>query len=440
MPRRLAYEALRSSADRPLLALERLERAAELEPRDLALARHIVATETRRRATLRALVRLLCDRKPSADVAAHLHVGLVQLYFLNRIPDHAAVSETVASARHALGHPKGRFVNAVLRKAVELRREGPCDDPRRNLIGADRHVDATVFRDPNEHPLLWAEDALSMPAPILKRWIERFGEPEAQRLARAALLEPPLSLRARDQASFDELRAELDSEGARPGGEPLILLVPVKATERALGCAAFVEGRATVQGGTAATAARLVEASAGERILELCAAPGGKTLVLAESGASVVAADVNPTRLERVRENLARAGLGAGVSLVACDGASTLAPERFDAVLVDVPCSNTGVLAQRPDARWRFGPKSQQSLRELQTRLLAEAAERVRPGGRLVYSTCSLERDEDEARVKVFLGEHADFELVSERFAVPRPEAPPGPIDGGYAARLLRRE
>jgi 16S rRNA (cytosine967-C5)-methyltransferase len=203
--------------------------------------------------------------------------------------------------------------------------------------------------------------------------------------------------------------------------------------------ASFARGEITVQGETALRAAELVEARAGERVLDLCAAPGGKTAVLAESGAAVVATDASAERLARLSATLERLSLGDRVEILPIDALDGAELSPFDAVLVDAPCSNTGVLAQRPEARWRFGPPSQHALAAVQVELLAHGARHVRPGGRLVYSTCSIEPEENQRRVVAFLETQPDFGLEHEFDALPDPRGERGPVDGGYAARLRRR-
>ena len=159
--------------------------------------------------------------------------------------------------------------------------------------------------------------------------------------------------------------------------------------------------------------------------------------MLADSGAQVVACNVELRKIERLRDTLQRLDLSEKVELICSEDARELDPERqFDAVLVDAPCSNTGVLAARPGARWRFGPQSMAGLSELQINLLAVGASRTRPGGRLIWSTCSLEPEENEQRVRNFLADNAGWELEEEHARLPG--APPAPIDGGYAARLRR--
>ena len=389
MVRRTAFEILRSHSATPMRDIESAAERAELDVRDRSLLRRLVGTEVRRRGTLRALVRHFAVGKPDVDLAAHLHLGFVQLFFLDQIPDHAAVSETVSAVAATLGEKKARFTNAVMRTAIRARQHGTCGDPRRDLPLRELHLDMPVFHDPAEHPLLWAEDALSMPVTLMRRWLKRYGEERAFELAFGALEEPDLSLRIAASADRDATVGELAALGiaVRTTNHPRIVLAPAASTGQIVHAAPFVEGRITVQGETALRAAELVAAHSGERVLDRCAAPGGKTAVLAESGASVVACDVDAARLESVAQTLARLSLRERVELFTIDrqiaAEDALERENFDAVLVDAPCSNTGVLAQRPEARWRFDARSQASLAVLQTQLLERSAACVVPGGRL---------------------------------------------------------
>lgn len=441
MPRLAAWTLLRSGSPTPLRDVETVARARGLEGRDRALLRRIVGTEVRRRGTLRALVRHFAQRKLSSDLAAHLHVALVQAFFLDRIPDHAVVSESLLAVRQTSGPHGVRVLHAVLGNALRARGEGRSGDPRRDLVGRDLHLSEPFLRDPVEHPLLWFEDALSLPAPLARRWSARYGEASARGLAVAALDEPALSLRATRPGGRDALAAELRAADCTPrhGAHADVLLLPPEQSEAALATPAFSEGRATVQGESALRAAQAVEARAGERVLDLCAAPGGKTAVLAAAGAEVTACDVSPPRLERVAQTLARLGLSERVNLRCVDGREVDTGE-FDAVLVDAPCSNTGVLAARPEARWRFGPAAQRELAALQEALLRAGAARVRPGGRLVWSTCSLEPEENRRAVDAFLGEQPAWSLEADAESLPDlatdRERGAGPVDGGYWARL----
>lgn len=435
----LAWRILREQHATPLRLAEAVAERAKLSGRDRRLLVTLVGLELRRRGTLQTLVRHFSRGKADTAVGAHVALGLIQAFLLDRIPDHAVVAESVRAARITLGERHGRTVEITLRAALGSRMRGHTGDARRDLPLRDIAFANSVFHDPKEHPLLWAEEALSMPVPIMKRWLKRYGEERAFALARGVLEEPDLSVRV-VQGEREAVRAELVALEieARDGAHDRILLVPRRRAARFLASLPFTEGRVTVQGETALRAAELVEARAEERVLDLCAAPGGKTAVLAAAGARVVARDVDDKRLARVTSTLARLKLATNVELSPGRGTEGLAPEAFDAVLVDAPCSNTGVLGKRPGARWRFSSASQAELGAIQAALLADGAGCVRPGGRLVYSTCSIEPEENQRRVKAFLEARADFALEAELELLPDTRGPRGPLDGGYAARLRR--
>lgn len=439
MPRDTAYLCLRSGSPTPLREVDRYAAHRGLDERDTALARRLVGTEIRRRGTLRAVLAAMLHQKPKADLSTMLRLGIAQLLFLDRIPDHAAISETVRSVTDHLGLGKGRTANAVLRSVQRAIRPGACGDPTRDVVGRDLRFEFPIFRDPEEHPHLWAEDALSIPSALHKRWTQRMGRETADRLATLALEEPPLSLRLRTERPRDEVRAELEAAGVPclNGGSPRFLLVAPEHAAAALGSPLFHRGELTVQGEHAFSAARMLPDLAGRRVLDLCAAPGGKTAAMLEAGpALVVACDLSARRLQRIRTGFQRLGLPIP-GLVAMDRVGGLREGvRFDAVLVDAPCSNTGVLAQRPGAKWRHGPQSQGELVELQRNLLLSASEHVEPGGALVYSTCSLENEENEQQARRFLRERSGWELEEEHRSAPSPMGSGGPADGGYAVRL----
>lgn len=437
MSRVVAWSVLRAGHPAPLQLVDELAAERELDARDTALARRLIGSEIRHRGTLRAVVQHFAHRKLKPNLVTHLHLGVAQLLYFDRVPDHAALSETCGAVHETVGQSKVPVVNGILRNVQRALREGHVGNPRRDVVGRELSFEQDVFRDRQEHPYLWAEDALSIPSALMKRWTKRHGTEAAERLARFFLKEPPLVLRT-VHGDRDALVSELEAldVSARPGSRATSIVCDSEHTSTVVQSAAFTEGRLTVQGETATAAAELVEAHEGERVLDLCAAPGGKTAVLAQAGASVVACDVNPGRLERVAGTCQRLGLSERVRLLESDGTAAVHDETFDAVLVDAPCSNTGVLGARPAARWRYGPRSKASLLELQSRLLAEASERVRSGGRLVWSTCSLEPEEDGQLVRGFLEAHPEWELDTE--ALTLPDAENGPWDGGYAARMLR--
>lgn len=436
----LAWRILRARHATPIRLAQAVAKRAELGPRDRRLLVSLVALELRRRGTLNTLVRHFSRGRGDTSTGGHVALGLVQAFLLDRIPDHVVVAETVRAARITLGERHGRTVEIALEAALGSRMRGHSNDPRRDLPLRDVAFANAVFHDPKEHPLLWAEEALSMPVPIMKRWLKRYGEEVAFTLARGALEEPALSVRI-VQGERAALLAELaaSSVTAQPGAHERIVLVPRKHAAQFRRTPAFTEGRIALLGETALRAAELVDARPGERVLELGAAPGGRTALLAATGARVVARDVGLKRIARTKEPLARLRVTDHVELSLGRGADDLEPASFDAVLIGAPCSDTGVLGSRPAARWRFGTESQAELATLQTALLEDAARCVRSGGRLVYSTCSIEPEENERRVKTFLAAHTEFALEAEHAALPRTREALGPMDGGYAARLRRR-
>ena len=445
MARLVAWEVLRSGSPTPMRSIEAAAERAGLDHRDRGLARKLVGTEIRHRGTIRAILAPFLRSKPSPDFLTHLHLGVVQLVYLDRIPPHAAVNQTVGLVRDTVGQSKVKAANAILRNVQRAIWEGVSGDPRRDIVGRNLHMAEPVFRDPEQHPLLWAEDALSMPALILKRWTNRFGAETARALAEQALREPPLSVRAVG-VTRDGLEAELRLAELTPrkSAHPRVLLLPADQTEGFISTQAFQLGRATVQGETALRAAEAVDAKPGEQVLDLCSAPGGKTAVLAEAGADVFASDVAPEKLELVRQTAERLGCSERVTTGLNQAGSAMVSDlTYDAVLVDAPCTNTGVLSGRPEARWRFGPKSKRELVELQASLIRQAADRVAPGGRLVWSTCALDADENRRGVDKFLAERDDFTLDTDAESLPgldtTQDEGAGPVDGGYFARLVRK-
>jgi 16S rRNA (cytosine967-C5)-methyltransferase len=376
--------------------------AARLEPgleqRDRAFARHLAATTLRRLGQIDALI-AECVSRP-LPAAAHtarniLRLGAAQLVFLET-PAHAAVNETVAlaTARGAARY-KG-LVNAVLRRLA--------------ADGAGRAA---------------AQDAPRLDTPdwLWRAWSACYGEPTARRIAEAHLAEPPLDISVRrDPAAW---AARLDAE-----------LLPTGSLRRSTGglvaeLPGYAEGAWWIQDAAAALPARLLGDVRGLRVIDLCAAPGGKTAQIAGAGARVTAVEQSKPRLARLRENLARLKLEA--ECVAADAATWRPAAPADAVLLDAPCSATGTIRRHPDLPWRKSAEDLPALAAAQQRLLANAAAMVKPGGRLVYAVCSLQPEEGPAVVARFLGGRRAFE--------PEPVAPdeiPGTAEFVAADGTLR--
>ena len=407
-------------------AVAQATRSASLAPADAALARAIAVATFRRYGLIRAaLGRRLEQGLPAAkpQLTALLATATAQILDL-AVPDHAAVDLAVrlAKADTRTAHLAG-LVNAVLRRVA-------------------RERDAILAED---------ADALTVNTPdwLARRWSAAYGPEQAGLIAQAHLAGAAIDLTPRGDGADWAARlgaVTLPTGSLRlPENGPAIPELP-----------GFQEGAWWVQDAAAALPARLLAPEPGTRVLDLCAAPGGKTLQLAAAGARVTAVDRSAPRLERLRENVAR--LGLAVEIVVAD-AFALVPQDHDAVLLDAPCSATGTIRRHPDVAWIKAEADIARLAGLQARLLDHAAALVRPGGLLVYCTCSLEPEEGEAQIAAFLAREAGFTRVPIRpeevggvaalidgngdlrtLPCHLPEVPGarGGLDGFFASRLRR--
>jgi len=452
MSRRLAFEVLRrvETGARVGEALPALAKGAD--PRDVDLAREIATGVLRHRGAIDALVGARSSRPvEKMDVAARtaLRVGVFQIGWLDRVPRHAAVDTSVELMRVGRNPKAAGFVNAVLRKVVDLvgaPKPGDGDDPRRTLPRGDgSHLPLAdaVLPDPQVDLARHLAARWSHPRWMVERFLAQRTLDETKQILAAGIARPPLSLRPMEGRA-DELRGALAARGVAFEEEGRCLLV--RGAGRVEELPGFAEGWFAVQDASAAEIAPALAATKGARVLDLCAAPGGKTIALAEAvgpEGAVLAVDLPGERLERMRAEILRRGLG-NVALLAADatdaaslptGVAGRGKPGFHFVLLDAPCSNTGVLARRVEARWRLeGVEEIARLATLQSRLLCVAAGKVRRGARLVYSTCSLDRDENEGVVDAFLAESGDFRLESSTTRLPIA----GRRDGGFVAALVR--
>ena len=357
---------------------------------DRAFVQDVVYTTVRRFRPLRAVLGELMKTWPKGELEALVLVGAAQILYMPDVPDFAAVNETVAAAKQGVrGKRLDRVVNGVLRNLLRRRAEFEA-----KLAAA---------------PLAERE---SFPNALVARWTARYGAEGAEKLARWH--NTPAETWIARPGAFEKLpRGEKVSD--QPG---------------------FAEGAFIVQDPATAGAVDLLDVAPGVSVLDFCAAPGGKTVQIAwrmgEGRACrdlIVAQEVNPKRLARLRENLARMKLGNVTAVQKVeDGA------LFDRVLVDAPCSNTGVIRRRPDARWRWNADHLAQLVALQKEILEAAAAHVKPGGRLVYSTCSNEPEENAEQIAAFLAAHPDFTEVGRYESVPFETN----HDGAFACALVR--
>jgi 16S rRNA (cytosine967-C5)-methyltransferase len=405
-------------------SLESTTELATLAERDRALTRALVAAVLRRLGTLRHVLSLFLDRglpRQAPRVETALLLGAAQILFL-KVPDHAAVDLAVRLAQadpHAAGF--AGLINAVLRR---LAREGAA-----RLASID-----TADLDTPE----W----------LMTRWTAAYGAAIARAIAAANRNEPALDL---------TVKSNPEAWAKTLGGRVLATQsVRVNASGTVSTLPGFTEGAWWVQDAAASLPARLLGDVRGRRVADLCAAPGGKTAQLALAGASVTAVDRAPARLKRLRDNLARLGLSA--EIVAADVEQWTA-EPFDAVLLDAPCSSTGTIRRHPDVPWLKTADDVAKLSALQRRLLDRAAALTKPGGTLVYCTCSLEPQENEMIVADLLARETRLrrvpinadeifgcqELISKDGDLrtlpchfPDTDSRVAGVDGFYAARLVK--
>ncbi len=398
------------------------ERLIANNVRDHAFVTDLVLTAVRRKRSLEWALGRFVRKNPGPEVRAALLVGACQLLFMPDVADHAAISATVETVRHISRHQTG-FANAVLR-------------------GIQRERDA-LLAEMSAAPLAVRE---SHPDELVARWTTAFGAEEAARICAVDNLPatPTLTpLPFSDAAKAEALAARFREAGVSAHVHPLEpAAIVLGHGVRVRDIPGFGEGLFAVQDAAPLTALRMLAPQPGETILDACAAPGGKTLQIAASvgeNGHVVASDLHEDRLAPLRENIARCGLSDKVTITVCDAADPAAlaalfpdGQHPDAVLVDVPCSNTGVLRRRADARWRFSEKRLKTLHDTQLAILASVA--TLGPERIVYSTCSLEKEEDENVVAEFLSKNNAYRLERDEKLLPDDS----PRDGAYAALLLR--
>ncbi len=426
-PRQIAARILGQRRENGLFVEDLLDLAlaqASLSPANRGLCQEIVYGVVRWQATLDWLIARKTGRRDQKPALQNLlRLGLYQIFWLDRIPDHAVVHETVELAKRGGFGPQAGFINAVLRG---------------------------YLREADETGKLLAELKIAQPALgwsqsewLVTRWQERWGVEPA-----AALLEwnntPPKNFARVNTLKTDAGRLvekwrgeNVDYDFVRREWLAENLVFELKSHPPLHSLASFRDGWFYIQDPSTLLAVRELGAQPGEMILDLCAAPGGKTTFLAQlmnNQGKIIAQDVSEDRLNLIQENCAR--LGVTMVEIGLDSVFNLQSSTFNRILVDAPCSNTGVMRRRVDLRWRISPAEISRLRQTQLDLLKVAATKLKPGGILVYSTCSLEAEENSEVVKEFLAATPSFTLETERQLLPMKDY----VDGAYVARMKRNE
>lgn len=404
-------------------------RAAALDARDRRWTQELVWGMLRKRGWID---HLLAPRvrgglaRLDADLADLLRLGAHQLFYMGSVPAYAAIAQTVelAKTRHGLGASK--LANAVLRRL----------DRERDTLGASLPAD----------PVEALAIEYSHPRWMVARWVARWGADETRALLEANNREAPLIVRPWGVVR-EQLEAMLESSGVQVTDAPLVedsLVLAPGTMLTSLG--AFQQGNCFVQDPAATLVTRYAAFPAGAQVADLCAAPGGKSVELSRTAAHVTAADSSEARITRIIDTIGRLELENVDPVVADARDGTLG--TFDAVLVDAPCTGTGTFRRHPDARWRLRTSDLAVMAAAQRAVLRGAAQCVKPGGLLVYSTCSLEPEENDGQVEAFLADHAGWTLEP-----PPPGTVPDAVldagrlrvlphrhgaDGSFAARLRR--
>jgi 16S rRNA (cytosine967-C5)-methyltransferase len=429
-PRRAALNVLTQvRSGRPLDAA--LDGALKkLDEDDRRLAHEMVAGVLRRQQALDARLAALVTRewsKVPSRLQDLLRLGAYQLVVLDRVPAHAAVDTSVSLAREEGGPRAGGFVNAVLRRlGTQPEAMAAAAD------GAAGLLDAEALARRHSHPL-W----------LVERWLGRFGPEETSRLLEWNDRRPRLILQPARRSGADLERLWRSAGIAvEPAAYGAGLVTDRRRPEELPG---YADGAFLVQDPAQALLAWYADLPAGATVYDAAASPGGKTLTLGREARLVVAGDVSRHRVERLAQNLRRAGSGREHPIVA--DARRPPVRSVGAVLLDAPCLGTGTFARHPDARMRVTPEALERITGIQAGLLDGLADVVAPGGLLIYATCSLEPEENERQVDRFLARHPEFlrepsetfppALLSEKgdmTMLPQRHE----MDGAYAARLLR--
>ena len=429
-PRRAVFRIAAAVLERGTPLDEALETAFAKAPgwdaRDRAFTRNLAATLFRRLGAIDGVIAGFLEKPLTRKTLWLMHwlrIGTAQILFLD-VPDHAAVNTTVTQIAKS-GRPGAvaykRLANAVLRNIA-------------------RGKDA-ILKD------LEANPEKNLPPWLWQRWAKTFGEKTARDIVRAQLEPPPLDVTLKDDTDAGPWRDKLKGEEIFPGTLRLFSAGRVDALP------GFTEGAWWPQDLAASLPPRLLGDVAGKRALDLCAAPGGKTLYMASRGARVTAVDISKPRLQRVTENLQRTGLKADV--VQADVLEYRPDTPFDLILLDAPCSATGTLRRHPDVPWHRSEADIARLSKIQPKLLERAFSFLAPGGALVYCVCSLEPEEgenltarfletqkDAARVPVtekeLAGHKAWITPAGDLRTLPSHLADKGGMDGFYAARITK--
>jgi 16S rRNA (cytosine967-C5)-methyltransferase len=379
-----------------------------------------------------------------------LRMGVYELVYCPDTADYAIINETVDLAAHKSSKKAAGFVNAVLRN---VQRNIADRDARSNTANRRQLVSHTpeagclfnidLLPDPNKEPIQHFSVAFSIPQALVREWLSAYGPEQTRAICIASNRQPSVIVQPNTlRTTAEELAEQLSQEAV--SNERVGDSVRVRGAGKLNKTSVYLNGSFYVQDPTAAEAISLLNPQPGWTVLDLCAAPGGKSIKLAlltQDTGQILASDADSKRLHRIRENVKRLRLQS-VEILPYNRVEqgVQKQKQLDAIVLDVPCSNTGVLARRVEARWRWKPEAVKNLQKIQQGLLQKAGDWTRPQTKVLYSTCSIQPDENQQQIRQFLADHPQFVLLDEKLTFPalgngdKPDR-----DGGYAAVLQKK-
>lgn len=435
--RQIAYDVLidiQQNGAYANLALDKALLRSKLNKIDRRLATELVYGCTKMQAHLDQIIKAYCDlKKVDKKTLQLLRMAVYQMEYLEKIPDHAVINETVELAKK-VGLHSDKFINGVLRSM--LRQEKQVLWPNRR-------------KQRNQYIAKW----YSFPQWMIDSWVKEYGFADTEKLCEYFNSPAHTWIRVNTLiSSAEEVKAVLEHVHVEYVQHPqLPEAFCLKSLQKIKHSALFKDGKVIVQDLSAMLPALVLNSAKDAKVLDMCAAPGGKTTYLSaimNNNGSIVACDLHPHRVELIEHNVKRLGV-KNVKCLAID--ATALPEachdQFDAVLLDAPCSGLGVLNRRADLRWRIRRSSLPEIEALQEKLLDAACQYVKPMGTVVYSTCTLNKKENELQIERFLERHPNFELVPFECLGEQCESGEKTIypyidqtDGFFIAKLVRKE
>jgi len=391
-------------------------------------------------------------RRIPAKLLSIIRLAAYELIYCPQTPEHSVVNEAAESAKKIASKKQTGFVNAVLRQIARhissrqsqlSQANAKATLPQTSATGCE--FDTDFLPDPKTSPTDYLSTVFSLPKWLITDWLSQFGLENARQICFASNRRPSIYLRPnRLKITAQQLTEKLRHGGIDADIVPELEMIKIKSPKDVTGLAGFAEGLFTVQDIAASQAVRLLQPKPSWMILDLCAAPGTKTTQIAEitnDKAEIVATDADSSRLDKVKENIARLGI-TSVNIVPYEELFSskfeILNSKFDCVLLDVPCSNTGVLSKRIEARYRLKKKAIKELAKAQGELLKLAATMIKPKGKICYSTCSIQKAENSELVKDFLRKNCDWQLQCEQLWLP--SANQFDRDGGYVAVMVNRQ